>query len=167
MKFSFLDKFINSKSYKNQNKINKNNLYIFPNKKGFQIAILVFFCFAVGILYQNNFALLLSIILFIIFFISILISYQNLNMLEFKLLNNLVPSNKDTILNFEINNNNKERININFEQNNEIKNLDIIEPTKISFKNKFQKRGIYETPQINSKSKFPFGIINTFALKKK
>ena len=163
MKFSFLDKFINSKSYKNKNKINKNNLYIFPNKKGFQIAILVFFCFAVGILYQNNFALLLSIILFIIFFISILISYQNLNMLEFKLLNNLVPSNKDIFLNFEINNNNKERININFEQNNDLKNLDIIEPTKISFKNKFQKRGIYETPQINTKSKFPFGIISTFA----
>ena len=78
MKFNFLEKFIKKKSEKNKNLINKNNLYIFPNQKGFQVGALVFFCFAVAIFYQNNFALLLSIILFFIFFISILISYQNL-----------------------------------------------------------------------------------------
>ena len=67
MKFNFLEKNILKKSLKNKNKININNLYIFPNLKGFQIGVLIFFCFCVSIFYQNNFALLLSIILFLFF----------------------------------------------------------------------------------------------------
>ena len=92
MKFDFLEKNIIKKSLKNKNKINKNNLYIFPNLRGFQVGALVFFCFCVSIFYQNNFALLLSIILFFVFFISILISYQNLNNLKFKLNKNMFPA---------------------------------------------------------------------------
>ena len=65
MKFNFLEKFIKKKSEKNKNTINRKNLYIFPNQKGFQVGALVFFCFAVSIFYQNNFALLLSIIFFL------------------------------------------------------------------------------------------------------
>ena len=163
MKIKFLENYINNHSQKFKNTITKKNLYIFPNKKGFQVAILIFFCFATSIFYQNNFALLLSIILFFIFFVSILISYQNLIDIEFKLINNLFPSNKNFFLEFSImNKNNRERLNIDFQQNNSLVNIDLKDNAKIKFKNIFHKRGIYIVPQINVKSVFPFGIISTF-----
>ena len=37
MKFKFLEKLLKKKSEKNKNSINKNNLYIFPNQKGFKV----------------------------------------------------------------------------------------------------------------------------------
>ena len=163
MKFNFLEKFLNRKSEKNKNQINKKNLYVFPNKKGFQIGILIFFCFSVAIFYQNNFALLLSIILFVIFFISILISYQNLNNLRFKVISNLIPSSENVFLKYQVNNNtNNERININFEQNSKVVNYDIKNSRDLNFENRFNTRGTYEVPKINVNSIFPFGIINTF-----
>jgi len=164
MKFNFLEKNILKKSLKNKNKINRNNLYIFPNLKGFQIGVLIFFCFCVSIFYQNNFALLLSIILFFIFFISILISYQNLNNLEFSLINNIYPAKKPIELSYLVKNDKKtEKININLRQNNYSINFDIKETEKIKFNNKFDKRGTFDVPVIDVKSVFPFGIINTFS----
>ena len=164
MKFNFLEKNILKKSLKNKNKINRNNLYIFPNLKGFQIGVLIFFCFCVAIFYQNNFALLLSIILFFIFFISILISYQNLNNLKFSLINNIYPAKKPIELSYLVKNDKKtEKININLRQNNYSINFDIKETEKIKFKNKFDKRGTFDVPMIDVKSVFPFGIINTFS----
>ena len=163
MKFNFLEKFIKKKSINNKNKINKKNLFIFPNLRGFQIGVLIFFCFSVAIFYQNNFALLISIILFIIFFISILISYQNLNNLEFEIIDRILPSNKYVKLNYVLKDETKrDRLNINFEQNNQIINVNPKKITKITFQNKFDKRGVYETPSINFNSVFPFGIISTF-----
>ena len=163
MKFNLLEKFINKKSINNKNVINKKNLFIFPNLKGFQVGVLIFFCFALAIFYQNNFALLISIILFIIFFISILISYQNLNNLEFEITERILPSNKLIKLNYILKNKTKrERLNINFKQNDQTINLDPKKINNITFQNKFEKRGIYETPSISFNSVFPFGIINTF-----
>ena len=107
MKFNFLEKNILKKSLKNKNNINRNNLYIFPNLKGFQIGVMIFFCFCVSIFYQNNFALLLSIVLFFVFFISILISYQNLNNLELRLINNIFPAKKSIDLSYLVKNNKK------------------------------------------------------------
>ena len=163
MKFNLLEKFINKKSINNKNVINKKNLFIFPNLKGFQAGVLIFFCFALAIFYQNNFALLISIILFIIFFISILISYQNLNNLEFEITERILPSNKLIKLNYILKNKTKrERLNINFKQNDQTINLDPKKINNITFMNKFEKRGVYETPSITFNSVFPFGIINTF-----
>ena len=113
MRIKFLENYINDRSKKFKNTITKKNLYIFPNKRGFQIGVLIFFCFATSIFYQNNFALLLSIILFFIFFISILISYQNLINIEFKIIDNLFPSNEILFLEFLIfNKTNRERLNM-------------------------------------------------------
>ena len=95
---NFWKKIILKKSLSNKNVINRKNLYIFPSFRGFQIAALIFFCFAVAIFYQNNFALLLSIILFFIYFISILISYQNLLNLKISINNKLYPAKKILIL---------------------------------------------------------------------
>ena len=163
MKIKFLENYINDRSKKFKNTITKKNLYIFPNKRGFQIGVLIFFCFATSIFYQNNFALLLSIILFFIFFISILISYQNLINIEFKIIDNLFPSNEILFLEFLIfNKTNRERLNIDLQQDNSFNNIDIKDNTKIKFKNIFQKRGIHNIPPIHVKSVFPFGVIKTF-----
>ena len=163
MKFNFLEKFIKKNSEKNKNLINRNNLYIIPNQKGFQTGALVFFCFAVSIFYQNNFALLLSIILFFVFFISIFISYQNLNNLEFKLLDNLFPSNQNIYLKYLVENKGKqERLNVDFYQNQNQFKTNINQSEQINFKHAFNQRGVVKTPSLNISSVFPFGIINTF-----
>ena len=163
MENKFLNKFIHKKSLKNPNTINRKNLYIFPNFKGFQIGAMIFFCFAVAILYQNNFALLLSIILFFIYFISILISYQNLLNLDFSLISKLYPANKLVNLDFQVKERqNKERLNINFNIKGDKISKNIKDKTIIFLKYKFKKRGVNKPPVINVNSIFPFGILNTF-----
>ena len=160
----FWKKTILKKSLTNKNITNRKNLYIFPSLKGFQIAVLIFFCFAVAIFYQNNFALLLSIILFFIFFISILISYQNLLNLKFSINNKLYPANKLVELSYQIEEEqNRERLNINFNIDKENLNKDIQNKTIVNLKYRFKKRGVTKTPILNINSKFPFGVINTFA----
>ena len=164
MKNKIWKNFVYEKSLKTPNTISRKNLYIFPNLKGFQIAAMVFFCFAVAIFYQNNFALLLSIILFFIYFISILISYQNLLNINFEIIDKLFPANKKICLNFQVNETqNKERLNINFDIGNEIRNKNIINNTFIELNYKFNKRGNHKCPSLNINSVFPFGIIKTYA----
>lgn len=163
MENKFWNKFIFKKSLKNPNSISRKNLYIFPNIKGFQIAAMIFFCFAVAIFYQNNFALLLSIILFFIYFISILISYQNLLNLDFSIISKLYPANKSIKLDYQvIEKKDKERLNINFDIGQDKINKDIKDITTIYLKHKFLKRGANKLPNINVNSTFPFGILNTF-----
>ena len=163
MKNSFWKKIILKKSLKNPNTISRKNLYIFPNLRGFQIATLIFFCFAVAIFYQNNFALLLSILLFFIYFISILISYQNLLNLDLSINNKLHPANKFVSLIYQINDKqNRERLNVSFDLENETTKKDINHKTTINLKYKCDKRGKVDTPTLNIHSLFPFGIIKTF-----
>ena len=163
MKNNFWKKIILNKSLKNLNTISRKNLYIFPNLKGFQIAALIFFCFAVAIFEQNNFALLLSIILFFIYFISILISYQNLLNLNFTIIDKLYPANKFIYLNYQISDQqNRERLNINFDVGHEIINKNINNKSIVNLRYKFEKRGKIHAPIVNIFSLFPFGIIKTF-----
>ena len=164
MENKFWNKFIFKKSLKNPNTVSRRNLYIFPNIRGFQIGSMIFFCFAVAIFYQNNFALLLSIILFFIYFISILISYQNLLDLDFSIINKLYPANKLIKLDYQvIQKQKKERLNINFDIGQNKINKDIKDKTTVYLRHKFVKRGTNKLPNINVSSTFPFGILNTFS----
>ena len=164
MKNKIWKNYINKKSKENKNKINRRNLYIFPNFKGFQIASLIFFCFAVSIFYQNNFGLLLSIILFFIYFISIIISYQNLLNINLNVVDKLLPAQQKVKINYLIKCKEKrERLNINFDIGKTSINSDINIQRKIKLNFVFDKRGIQEVPNLNVKSEFPFGIINTFS----
>lgn len=164
MKNKIWKNYINKKSKENKNKINRRNLYIFPNFKGFQIASLIFFCFAVSIFYQNNFGLLLSIILFFIYFISIIISYQNLLNINLNVVDKLLPAQQKVEINYLIKCKEKrERLNINFDIGKKSINSDINMQKKIKLNFVFDKRGIQEVPNLNVRSIFPFGIINTFS----
>ena len=164
MKNKIWKNYINKKSKENKNKINRRNLYIFPNFKGFQIASLIFFCFAVSIFYQNNFGLLLSIILFFIYFISIIISYQNLLNINLNVVDKLLPAQQKVKINYLIKCKEKrERLNINFDIGKTSINSDINIQRKIKLNFVFDKRGIQEVPNLNVRSEFPFGIINTFS----
>ena len=164
MKNKIWKNYINKKSRENKNKINRRNLYIFPNFKGFQIASLIFFCFAVSIFYQNNFGLLLSIILFFIYFISIIISYQNLLNINLNVVDKLLPAQQKVKINYLIKCEEKrERLNINFDIGKTSINSDINIQKKIKLNFVFDKRGIQEVPNLNVRSVFPFGIINTFS----
>ena len=101
--------------------------------------------------------------LIFIFFISIIISYQNLNNLKFKLIDNFFPSNQEINLKYLVETKNKqERLNINFYQNHYKFNTDINQSEQINFKYDFNERGVADTPCLNISSVFPFGIIKTF-----
>ena len=107
--------------------------------------------------------LLLSIILFFIYFISILISYQNLLNLKISINNKLYPAKKIIDLDYQIEEKqNRERLNINIGIDKKSINKDIQDKTSVYLKHKFEKRGITQAPILNINSKFPFGIINTF-----
>ena len=161
-------KYLIKKSSLYKNKLNKKNLYIFPNSNGFKLGAFIFFSFAASIFYQNNVGLLISIIFFFIYFLSIIISYQNINNIKIDPLTTLVPQNKNVYLDYLIHSlNNKERLNLNISNNeNNIKNVDLLDQKKITFKNFFLKRGVYEIPILKLESFFPFGIIKTYGLVK-
>ena len=165
---NFINKYLEKKSELRRNFLTKKNLYIFPNINGFKLAIFVFFTFASSIFYQNNVGLLVSIILFIIYFLSIIISYQNLSSIRIEPLNCLVPKNKNVYLSFLIHSlNNRNRLNLNFFLNKKkIQNFDLFESKKISTKHYFSIRGVQEMPQINLESVFPFGVIKAFGVVK-
>ena len=161
-------KYLIKKSNLYKNKLSKKNLYIFPSSNGFKLGAFIFFSFAASIFYQNNVGLLISIIFFFIYFLSIIISYQNINNIKIDPLTTLVPQNKNVYLDYLIHSlNNKERLNLNISNNeNNIKNVDLLDQKKITFKNFFLKRGVYEIPILKLESFFPFGIIKTYGLVK-
>ena len=114
----FINKHLEKKSKIQKNFLTKKNLYIFPNLNGFKLGIFIFFSFASSIFYQNNVGLLVSIIIFIIYFISIIISYQNLDAIKIEPLNCLVPNNKNVYLSFFVEAlNNRQRLNLNMSLN--------------------------------------------------
>ena len=162
----FVTKYLIKKSNLHKNKLNKKNLYIFPNSNGFKLGAFIFFSFTASIFYQNNVGLLISIILFFVYFLSIIISYQNLNNIKIDPLTTLVPQNKNVYLDYLIHSlNDRERLNLNISNNeSNIKNVDLTNQKKIAFKNIFLKRGVYEIPILKLESFFPFGIIKTFGL---
>ena len=161
----YIKKKILNKNYsQNITLLSKKNIFVFPNFKGFQISFLVFFCFTASIFYQINFGLLLSIIIFIIFFISIIISFQNLNNLSINSYNHFIPANKESKISLNIKNySNNDKLNINIKiddgpitnvksiKTNMRSNIDYIHP----------KRGTFKLPVINIFSQFPFGIIKS------
>ena len=101
----FIKNKILAKNYKqNITILNRKNIFVFPNFRGFQIGFLVLFCFAASIFYQINFSLLLSIIIFIIFFLSIIVSFQNLNNLSINSYNQFLPANKESKIHLNIKN---------------------------------------------------------------
>jgi len=159
-------KYLTKKSNFHKNKLVKKNLYIFPNFKGFQLGAFIFFSFTASIFYQNNVGLLISIIFFFIYFISIIISYQNLNNIRAEPLTVLAQRNKNTYLDFTIQAlNNRERLNLDISVNDKnIQNIDLAYKKKITFKNLFLKRGVIDIPILKIQSFFPFGIIKTFGV---
>lgn len=97
--------------------INKKNTLVYPNFRGFQLGFLVFFCFAASIFYQINFALLISIIIFFIFFFSIIVSFQNLNKIQLTYDNQLIEAGIKEKIKIEIKNlSNIEKLNINLRE---------------------------------------------------
>ena len=73
----------------NLKQVSKKNIYIFPTKHGFQIGLFDHTYYADRI-YQINLGLILLIILSILFFLSILITYENINHLSFEPVENII-----------------------------------------------------------------------------
>ena len=151
---------------KNQNEqlkiINKKNTLVYPNFNGFQLGFLIFFCFTASIFYQINFALLISIIIFFIYFFSIIVSFQNLNQLQLNYDYQLVEAGTEEKIKIQLKNlSNTKKLNINLkEKSGNPINIKTIENSQIiDFPVFFKERGNFFLPIINIFSDFPFGII--------
>ena len=152
----YIKRKILAKNYKQRITIlNKKNIFVFPNFKGFQIGFLVLFCFTASIFYQINFSLLLSIVIFIIFFISIIISYQNLNNLSISSYNHFMAANKKG--------NDKLNINLKIDDVTITNYKSIRTSIESSISYTYPKRGTYGLPTINIFSQFPFGIVKSLS----
>ena len=161
----YIKKKILNKNYsQNITLLSKKNIFVFPNFKGFQIGFLVLFCFTTSVFYQINFGLLLSIIIFVIFFISIIISFQNLNNISIKSYDHFVPASKESKIHLDIKNySNNDKLNINIKINDgPITNLKSVKTNmKSNICYIYPKRGTFKLPVINIFSQFPFGIIKS------
>ena len=162
---NFIKKKILAKNYEqNIDTLNKKNIFVFPNFRGFQVGFLVFFCFTASIFYQINFSLLLSIIIFIIFFISIILSFQNLNKLTISSHDHLIAVNEDSKLYIFIKNNSEnDKLNINLKiDETSVKTLKTIKKTlKTNINHTYKKRGTFAFPTLSIFSQFPFGIVRS------
>ena len=144
---------------------NKSKIFIYPNWNGIGLGFFLFLCFLVAVFYEINFSLLLSIILFFIFFISIFISHQNLNNLSIHFLDHyFIEADKNTKIEFQIKNHSKDK-KLNIEVDYENKNtgsFNLIEKSifyKINYL--IRERGTLNLSRIVLKSVYPFGIIRT------
>jgi hypothetical protein len=117
------------------------------------------------VFYENNFALLLSIIIFFIFFISIFISNQNLNHLDIQWKDEyFLEQNKYEKIYLQIlNDTNEKKLNIDLVyQDKTIGNFNFLKRFNKIFIPFFnEKRGAFKIQRLRLKSTYPFGIIRT------
>ena len=147
------------------NNFKREKIIIYPNLSGFILGAFVFFCFLISVFYENNFALLISIIIFFIFFISIIISNQNLTNIDYVSSNELlIEANRESSIQLNIFNNSQiQKLNIDFYIDKQFKGNFDLELNNNSINLNFfkQTRGSIPINDLQLKSDFPFGIINT------
>ena len=155
--------------------INKKNIFIFPTKEGFQLGLFLITALIASTIYQINLGLIILVTLSVLFFLSILITYENLNHIKIKDYENIIDSNGKETLKLILHNQSKQKkINLDIMDNKDVfKSLSFnLEQglNTIEFKNPFLKRGCYDYPLLKIQTRFPFGIIkswNWFQLKER
>ena len=147
------------------NYFKRERIIIYPNLFGFILGAFVFFCFLISVFYENNFALLISIIIFFIFFISIIISNQNLTNIDYISSNELlIEADRESSIQLNIFNHSQiKKLNIDFYIDKQLKgNFDLeLDNNPINLNFFKQSRGSISINDLQLKSNFPFGIINT------
>ena len=139
-------------------------IYIYPNLKGVYLGLFVSFCFLAAVFYQTNFALVLSIVIFFVFFISILISHQNIRNIENVEIEEYIEEGKSSYVSINLKNiKNEKKINLDIElDGQEIGNFNFLKTlNEIKVKKVFNDRGIKQISNLVIKSDFPFGVIKT------
>jgi len=155
--------------------INRKNIYIFPTKDGFQLGLFLITALIASTIYQINLGLIILVTLSVLFFLSILITYENLNHIQIKDYENIIDSNGKEPLKLIINNSSKQKkINLNIIDNKDVLKSETFNLNTganiISFNNPFLKRGCYDYPLLKIQTVFPFGITkawNWFQLKER
>ena len=153
----------------NTKKLNKKNIYIFPTWFGFQLGMFLFFCLLASTIYQNNFSLLIFIILFFIFFISILLTFQNLHQLSFHSKTEYLAEqdhfNKIKI--HVVNHTDTKKMNVCVEMEEAQAQKDFFSgDNHIEILKQFKQRGIFTLPTLTCYTLFPFGIIKAWSYQK-
>lgn len=155
--------------------VHKKNIYIFPTQNGFQLGLFLITALIASTIYQINLGLIILVTLSVLFFLSILITYENLNHLEIKEYENIIDSNGKEPLKFMIiNQANQRKINLQITDHQKDINSEAFNLSEgsnlILIKNPFLKRGCYDYPLLKIETIFPFGLTkawNWFQLKGK
>ena len=75
--------------------VSKKNIYIFPTGYGFQIGLFIILSLIAATIYQINLGLIILVTLSVLFFLSILITFENINHLSFQPVESII-SNQDS-----------------------------------------------------------------------
>ena len=144
---------------------NKGKIFIYPNLNGLGLGFFLILCFLIAVFYENNFGLLLSIIIFFVFFISIFVSHQNINHLTLSTPDKyFIEATKDEGVDIQIINEiNEKKINLDLVYKDfTLTNINFVKKSHIlRLREQYFERGSYPISRIILKSIYPFGIIRT------
>ena len=144
---------------------NKGKIFIYPNLNGLGLGLFLILCFLIAVFYENNFGLLLSIIIFFVFFISIFVSHQNINHLTLSTPDKyFIEATKDESVDIQIINKiNEKKINLDLVYKDfTLTNINFVKKSHIlRLREQYFERGSYPISRIILKSIYPFGIIRT------
>ena len=144
---------------------NKGKIFIYPNLNGLGLGFFLILCFLIAVFYENNFGLLLSIIIFFVFFISIFVSHQNINHLTLSTPDKyFIEATKDEGIDIQIINEiNEKKINLDLVYKDfTLTNVNFVKKLHtLRLREQCFERGSYPISRIILKSIYPFGIIRT------
>ena len=161
-------KYIRSRiSKSSKSTIDRRKIFIMPTRQGFILFLFLLASLIACVLYQINLGLIIVIIASFVFFLTIIITHQNILGLEFKSLYQLIDTDGTQKLKLLSHNNDEQRINLDITDEHHRFVLN-----QVNFKTgdnehlliyRQHPRGVFQYPLIKIKTIFPFGIIQSWA----
>lgn len=148
--------------------VSKKNIYIFPTGYGFQIGLFIILSLIAATIYQINLGLIILVTLSVLFFLSILITFENINHLSFQSVENIISNQDSKGIKVEVTNHAKQK-KLNFQISSQDKTLQSSDvnfhpgESLIHLQGLFQQRGCYDFPLLKIQTVFPFGIVRAWS----
>ena len=149
-------------------KIFRKNIYIFPTQYGFQIGLFVILSLIAATIYQINLGLIILVTLSILFFLSILITFENINHLSFQPVESIISNQNNKSIKIQVINHSDQK-KLNFQISSRDRSL---QSSSINFyagentiplQGLFRQRGRYDFPLLKIETVFPFGIVRAWS----
>jgi uncharacterized protein (DUF58 family) len=148
--------------------ISRKNIYIFPTKHGFQIGLFIILSLIAATIYQINLGLIILVTLSILFFLSILITFENINHLSFHPVESIVSNQNNKGIKIQVTNHTHQK-KLTFQissRDNSLQSSDVnfyAGENTVFLQGLFRQRGRYDFPLLKIETVFPFGIVRAWS----